>query len=34
VHSDQLQVEDAKVLQKNTWHISDHLPMIVTIAIP
>ena len=34
VHSDQLQVQDAQVLQQNTWHISDHLPMIVTIALP
>lgn len=34
VYGDKVQVSDAKVLQQNTWHISDHLPMIITITLP
>ena len=34
VYSDHIQVSDAQVLQQNTWHISDHLPMIATIKLP
>jgi len=34
VYGDKMQVESAQVLQQNTWHISDHLPMIVTITLP
>ncbi|MDC9720584.1 MAG: endonuclease/exonuclease/phosphatase family protein [Gammaproteobacteria bacterium] len=34
VYSDHLSVSKTQVLQDNTWHISDHLPMIGTIAIP
>ena len=34
VHSDHLQVAGAQVIQQNTWHISDHLPMIMTLTLP
>ena len=34
VYSDHVQAGDAQVIQQNTWHISDHLPMIVTIKLP
>ena len=34
VYSDHMLVNDAKVLQQNTWDISDHLPMIATIKLP
>jgi endonuclease/exonuclease/phosphatase family metal-dependent hydrolase len=34
VYSNHMQVSDAKVIQQNTLHISDHLPMIATITLP
>jgi endonuclease/exonuclease/phosphatase family metal-dependent hydrolase len=34
VYSEGLNVSLAQVLQDNTWHISDHLPMIATITLP
>jgi len=34
VYSDHIQVGEAKVIQENTLHISDHLPMIATITLP
>ena len=34
IYSDHLKVGDAQVIQQNTWHISDHLPMITTIQLP
>lgn len=34
VHSDHIQVAGAQVIQKNTWHISDHLPMTMTLTLP
>ena len=34
VYSNNMLVNKAKVLQQNTWHISDHLPMIATIQLP
>lgn len=34
VYSDHIEVSEAMVIQQNTWHISDHLPMIATIKLP
>ena len=34
VYSDHIQVVNSQVIQQNTWHISDHLPMIATITLP
>ena len=34
VYSHHLQVGEAQVIQQNTWHISDHLPMTATITLP
>jgi endonuclease/exonuclease/phosphatase family metal-dependent hydrolase len=34
VYSDQMQMDDAYVIQQNTLHISDHLPMVATITLP
>ena len=34
VYSHHLQVDEAQVIQQNTWHISDHLPMTATITLP
>ena len=34
VYSNNMRVNKAEVLQQDTWHISDHLPMIATIKLP
>jgi len=34
IYSDDIPVDQAQVLQKNTWHISDHLPMLITFQVP
>ena len=34
VYSNNMRVNKAEVLQQDTWHISDHLPMIANIKLP
>jgi endonuclease/exonuclease/phosphatase family metal-dependent hydrolase len=34
VFSDHIQALQSRVLQHNTWHISDHLPMVMTLKLP
>jgi endonuclease/exonuclease/phosphatase family metal-dependent hydrolase len=34
IHSDRFTDMQGEVLQDNTWHISDHLPMIATFSLP
>ena len=34
IHSDRFTDIQGEVLQNNTWHISDHLPMIATFSLP